>query len=172
MTERLAPMLFHGLSYTGAVPIRWERPISERDRRVIALWVAGVDREAIAQECGISHGRVSQIVFRYYLPRFHRVDAPRRRAQVISDADFWDWVDQSGGPDACWEWQGHRTPQGYGRHRRAYSLAVGPIPVGKMVLHSCDNPSCCNPTHLRVGDAGDNIRDAMARGRWKPCRPG
>jgi hypothetical protein len=31
--------------------------------------------------------------------------------------------------------------------------------------HSCDNPPCCNPTHLFEGSTLDNIRDAAAKGR-------
>lgn len=33
-------------------------------------------------------------------------------------------------------------------------------------MHSCDNPPCCNPAHLSVGTASQNIRDSVARGRW------
>jgi hypothetical protein len=33
------------------------------------------------------------------------------------------------------------------------------------VLHSCDNPCCWNPRHLRVGDQLDNVRDMISRGR-------
>ena len=76
----------------------------------------------------------------------------------------------------CWEWQGHRTPKGYGRtdvqgrkegtHRWAYALYnCVEIPTGMQVCHSCDNPPCCNPAHLRLGTQGDNIRDAAAKSR-------
>lgn len=33
------------------------------------------------------------------------------------------------------------------------------------VLHRCDNPPCCNPDHLFLGTAADNIHDCMAKGR-------
>lgn len=89
---------------------------------------------------------------------------------------FWERVD-IGDPDECWPWSSYRFWNGYGSvadllgspenvaHRLAYRLATGPIPEGLWVLHNCDNPPCCNPTHLRVGTASDNNRDRYARDR-------
>lgn len=82
------------------------------------------------------------------------------------------------GPDECWEWQGTRNPQGYGgvrhdgvnwrAHRLSYVLHKGPIPDGLLVLHSCDNPPCCNPSHLRTGTYADNMLDMVGRQRHLP----
>lgn len=96
-------------------------------------------------------------------------------------ADFWSRVDQSKGPEACWEWRRAKNSNGYGlvalrengRSRPAnastvaYYLHTGvwPPDVGLMVLHACDNRLCCNPSHLRAGTAADNMRDAVERGR-------
>lgn len=75
----------------------------------------------------------------------------------------------------CWEWGGPREVQGYGTakidgktyktHRLAYETWVGPIPDGKYILHSCDNPPCINPAHLRAGTKLDNARDREVRER-------
>lgn len=75
----------------------------------------------------------------------------------------------------CLEWTGSRNEHGYGglrvdgvlikTHRYAYELAHGPLPIGLDVLHSCDNPPCCNIEHLRLGDAATNARDMVDRGR-------
>jgi len=53
-------------------------------------------------------------------------------------------------------------------------LLVTDLPAGALVLHSCDNPACCNWRHLRVGTHRENQMDAVARGRWTytpPTRP-
>lgn len=81
-------------------------------------------------------------------------------------------------PSGCWEWNGVRSPKGYGvakvlgvrhklirAHRLSYQLHKGPIPAGMLVLHSCDNPPCVNPDHLRIGTSIDNMSDAKERGR-------
>jgi len=41
---------------------------------------------------------------------------------------------------------------------------IGPV-AGQVVMHTCDNPPCCNPAHLRIGTTADNVRDKWAKGR-------
>ena len=79
--------------------------------------------------------------------------------------------------ERCWSWNGFKNNRGgYGvihyshsqkmlAHRAAYVLFKGPIPIGKLVCHSCDNPSCVNPDHLWIGTDRDNTLDAFAKGR-------
>ena len=76
----------------------------------------------------------------------------------------------------CLEWSGSRTAAGYGRmgidgeefyvHRMVCEDAHGPAPADKpLAIHSCDNPPCVNPAHLRWGSKSDNAMDMVSRGR-------
>ena len=53
----------------------------------------------------------------------------------------------------------------YYAHRRSYEIHKGQIPVGMLVLHKCDNPPCCNPDHLFLGDDASNRADCVAKRR-------
>lgn len=87
---------------------------------------------------------------------------------------FWALVRKSEG---CWEWQGSRRKNGYGRfslndyiyeaHVVAYTIANGVDPVGTVIRHSCDNAICCRPEHLLSGSDADNTQDMMTRGRHR-----
>jgi hypothetical protein len=78
-------------------------------------------------------------------------------------------------PDTCWIWEGGRGGDGYGRfwmekknvsaHRAAVLRAGGEIPEGKFVTHSCDNPLCVNPAHLKVTTHARNMQDMVTRKR-------
>lgn len=50
-------------------------------------------------------------------------------------------------------------------HRVAYLMTFGSIEPDKILLHSCDNPMCCNPAHLKQGTDADNMNDAVSKGR-------
>ena len=87
---------------------------------------------------------------------------------------FWAQVDILD-PDECWEWIGTRDRHGYGKmgtnkktklsHRISYEMEIGEIPDGYCILHTCDNPPCCNPAHLWAGTHADNMRDMASKGR-------
>lgn len=81
---------------------------------------------------------------------------------------------------ACWPWQAAKSGQGYGRfkldgklwspHRIAAASKEGGIPEsasyhGYVVMHTCDNPCCCNPAHLQIGTVSENVRDMDRKGR-------
>lgn len=81
-------------------------------------------------------------------------------------------------PDGCWEHRGFArgaARMGYrgvlvnGRaeyaHRFMFELTKGKIPKGILVMHTCDNPACVNPKHLRLGTPKDNTQDGLSKGR-------
>lgn len=96
------------------------------------------------------------------------------------EARFWPKVDRAGGIEACWPWTGatsQKTSARYGiirdehgrkgkvllAHRVALFLLTGAMPSHLDACHACDNPICCNPTHLFWGTHRENMRDYAAK---------
>lgn len=50
-------------------------------------------------------------------------------------------------------------------HRIIYQIYYGKSVEGKVIRHTCDNPSCINPLHLKSGTHADNIQDRVDRDR-------
>ena len=94
---------------------------------------------------------------------------------------FWSKV-RKGRDDECWPWTagrwgGKKAEYGgfwfEGRKRYAHRIShllsegLGAGSVGpEVVMHTCDNPLCCNPSHLLAGTQKENIRDSVRKGRW------
>lgn len=113
--------------------------------------------------------------------KYEKRVAPSNKAAPLRDR-FWAKVDVRG-PNECWPWLAAATKEGYGFMRGgqredgrqitvraaklAYELEYGPIQDGKIVMHECDNPGCCNPRHLKAGTCAQNNIDAVIRGRTK-----
>lgn len=86
------------------------------------------------------------------------------------EARFWSYVQKT---DGCWLWTGYKL-HAYGAitiahtpvlaHRYSFFLHNGYWPK-PMCLHSCDNPPCVNPKHLREGTHDDNMADRADRDR-------
>jgi hypothetical protein len=78
-------------------------------------------------------------------------------------------------PNGCWLWTDHRDECGYGKfrigkqmflaHRFSFEIHKGQIPEGMECMHTCDNPPCCNPSHLRAGSHKENCEDRTLKGR-------
>lgn len=107
---------------------------------------------------------------------------PGPQAEASLAERLWRRVDKTGD---CWEWTGYRKSSGYGHisrgpgiygmeytHRVSWMLAnEQTIPAGMMVLHSCDNPACVRPEHLRLGTVRENSQDMIDRQRSTAGRP-
>lgn len=106
--------------------------------------------------------------------------------------EFWNCVN-IGGINECWDWKWSLDRKGYGQvntyctaknninnckhhicSRVAYSISRMlynyytdelNIPNGIAILHTCDNPKCCNPWHLTTGSLNDNNQDMFNKGR-------
>jgi hypothetical protein len=75
----------------------------------------------------------------------------------------------------CWPCRGGCDGQPYGTikargknlraHRVMFELCYGPIRDGMSIMHVCDNPPCCNPSHLREVTHHENMIDRAQKDR-------
>lgn len=135
--------------------------------------------ECICNECGkIFYIRKERAKDKRYCSReCHAIN----RTQTLEER-FWSKVDKKG-DDECWIWTGNADKQGYGRiggglkydHRGliathvAWLIGHGSLPpADKVVMHTCDNPSCVNfLKHLKLGTHKDNSQDCINKKRHR-----
>lgn len=140
--------------------------------------------ERVCEWCGVTfittNGRIRQGA-----GRFHSRDCWRAwlngrwTPEQLADR-FWARVDRRN-PDECWPWLGGRIgADGYGScywdrktvltHRLAYFLGHGEWPQPQ-ANHRCNNPRCCNPTHIYAGTPKQNREDWLATGKKRGPGP-
>lgn len=99
---------------------------------------------------------------------------PKYAAKLMSGFDIKD-------VDECWVWKKAKTKGGYGQmsirrpelprrrpeytHRLMFELVHSYEP--DEVMHTCDNPPCGNPNHLRDATHQENMQDSSRKGRAK-----
>lgn len=100
-----------------------------------------------------------------------------RVSQMPCSDRYWSKVCR-GQQNECWPWQATRQAKGYGqfwwngKYRPATHISLlldgRERPSDELyALHSCDNPRCVNPRHLRWGTPQENMDDRTVRGRAK-----
>lgn len=167
-----------------------QQELAVRDRRIVEAYRSGKLQAEIATDEGISSSLVS-LILKKNGARLSPVDATQRwhqatldpasRAKAASansrpiEERFFDKVTFGQTENDCWGWTGALDGVGYPqilhdkRRRKAshISLMIAglPRPDNLYALHSCDNPMCTNPKHLRWGTQRENIGDALERGR-------
>jgi hypothetical protein len=77
----------------------------------------------------------------------------------------------------CRIWAGEIGKDGYPRLKfRGAVWRVSRAILGlsrgdaRVAMHSCDNPRCVEPAHLRAGTHSDNVMDSVQKGRHRQVR--
>lgn len=94
----------------------------------------------------------------------------------ISKKDIKIFMSKIHKTDTCWIWIYGKTGANYGHflyknkdmlsHRFSWMIYnKKQIPKGFQICHHCDNPPCCNPTHLFLGTPKQNYQDMVNKGR-------
>lgn len=89
--------------------------------------------------------------------------------------EFWMHVGRTNDENDCWPWTGY-SDDGYGlffwngrmvgAHELALTFTTGERRAPSLdTCHSCNNPICCNPNHLRFDTRASNVADMVAAGR-------
>ncbi len=108
-------------------------------------------------------------IHNFTMPKLKLTVAERIEQSIIGPLD----------DNLCWETHHKSNSSGhvsitigshkYMLHRLAWELHnAAPIPEGMCVLHKCDNPRCCNPSHLFLGTIKDNTHDMVNKNRYAP----
>jgi transcriptional regulator with XRE-family HTH domain len=138
--------------------------VDETRRRRVLEFPLHTTHKYAAEKLGMTPSAISYIRNKYIKNYRHQ----RNKA-------FFETRFEKGRPNECWIWEAAKNELGYGlfnregfwyAHRASYSYYIGEIPDKKFVLHTCDNPPCINPAHLIIGDAKENIKDAVKKRRF------
>lgn len=129
-------------------------------------WIEGCERTDLIK----SHGWC-----RMHQQRWQKYGDPTFKAQA-SPGEPRRWLKEALATRDrlfCWIWPFGKDSAGYPQlhpGRATYESLIldghpRPDPPNHFCLHSCDQPSCVNPSHLRWGSNRENVKDMIDRGR-------
>lgn len=104
-----------------------------------------------------------------------RTIPPIKKQKYLSIKEMFEDKFIKGNKEECWLWLKSTNVHGYGRmrwknttylaHRLSYELYFSEFDKSLCVCHTCDNPSCVNPSHLFLGSHKENMLDRDKKGR-------
>lgn len=121
--------------------------------------VEGCDRDSVRRGCCNKHYRrwMKHGTFERQNPRAEN-GAPRKFLDDAINSDT----------DECIIWPFGKDSDGYGwlEGKAAHREACPGEPIGErnQACHSCNNPSCINPRHLRWATKSENMQDKHIHG--------
>ena len=136
-------------------------PGATREREELRAEALGESRGELCARPGRGRGRPSHR--RHSTRKGTSSDQTRRPAELAQIAkrvtEFWRNVSIRG-DNECWPWTGYLNEDGYGEfyfagemrgsHELAVTFSTGEVRDPALdTCHSCDNPPCCNPGHVR-----------------------
>lgn len=112
-----------------------------------------------------------------FKPKPKRIPDEKYAAHWIAAVKKRCKIDSNG----CWLWTGYKSEKGYGQrswrcrqmsvHRGMYIAVHGvKLTTEQVVCHTCDVRNCCNPDHLWLGTAADNVLDSAKKKRHRNAR--
>lgn len=151
---------------------KWTAQDDEQLRSIIATGGLAADAaQASARTVSACHQRMAKLGIKPDKAAFIARRAASLRQPLIKR--FFSKVEMH--LSGCWHWTGATCRAGYGQLRvdkkpkMATHVALELHGFERVdnahALHSCDNPKCVNPAHLRWGSHVENLREMVARGR-------
>ena len=118
----------------------------------------------------------------YCKKHYYRIKLHGYNRETIYDYESIDRIDlktKINPITKCKEWILSTCGSGYGSfringkltkaHRFVWEHYNGKIPKGMNILHRCDNPKCCEISHLFLGTQADNVADMVNKKRYTSC---
>jgi hypothetical protein len=147
----------------------------------LILWGYDMTNECCIKGCDKPVAALGLCVNHWRMNRDHGSPVAPRPLSALNrgltpEQKFWKSVEKT---DGCWLWKAGVDRDGYGvlqvkihgvsttkAHRYSYMLHTGEVLGSRQfVMHSCDNPRCVNPDHLKAGSALENTADMITKGR-------